>query len=590
MLNMSTPTQSLHPEPPKLLEVLKYAASPRQHTDGKVFKIAIVSNFTDDLLKKILIGLCAIEGFNFDVYAVPFKQYFFELKNKQSKLYTFKADITFIFFDVNTYRNSEFIKDPSHLKETLADIESLCGASQGTVVINTCIVPTDIQFGRLFKNSAIENVVQDFNVQIRDIEKKYVNVHILDTNRIVQKIGWDDVYDLRNLFAFYQPFTNDFLYLVSIEWFSYIKATLGKVYKCIVVDLDNTLWGKIVGEVGPMGIDLGSEYPGNAYIEFQRILLDFYDRGIILAINSRNNLSDVKEVFEKNPNMVLKEDHFAAIYANWETKADNLRNISKDLNIGLDSIVFIDDDEMNRDLVRTQLPEVLVPNFSVGPEEFPKILLNIDAFQTLTLTEEDKQRGGMYVAERKRKELQSIVPTVDEYLATLNIHINLKLNDLSCVARLAQMTQKTNQFNLTTKRSTESEMISLINNGALVYAAEVEDKFGSYGLTLAAICIPESESTVLLDTFLMSCRVMGRKVEFAFFSAIVDHLQREGYKGMKGSFIQTEKNAPSESFLSDVGGVLIEEGDKAALYTIDLQSIAGKRNKIDISVTDNFNT
>src|SRR6185437_3116366 len=215
----------------------------------------------------------------------------------------------------------------------------------------------------------------------------------------------------------------------------------GRVHKCLVLDLDNTLWGGIVGEVGPLGIGLGTEYPGNAYVAFQRVLNEFYERGILLAINSRNNPSDVEEVFEKNRNMVLKREHFAAMVINWESKADNLKTIARELNIGLDSLVFIDDDAANRAQVRAQLPEVLVPEWSLPPEEYVHALLTIDAFHAQAVSDEDRKRGEMYVTEHKRKQLAETM-SVEDYLSTLQIKMTIAVNAEELIPRVAQLTQK----------------------------------------------------------------------------------------------------------------------------------------------------
>lgn len=592
MLNMLKHS-SFYSSTPSFLETLKKSREfedQNKHGDDKEFRITIVSNFTDDLLHKLITGLCVSEGIHPNIYSVPFKQYFFEFKNPKSKIYAHNADITFIFFDINAYKDSEFITDPAHLEEIIKDLQSLCGSSKGSVVIHTCIEPSDIQYRRLFKGGVTETLIHRFNTEINEIVRERPNVHILETQQLAQTFGSAGTYDMRSLFAFSQPFTSDFLFAVSIEWFAYIRTLLGKMKKCLVLDLDNTLWGGIVGEVGPLGIDLGPDYPGNAYVAFQKTILEYYNHGIILAINSRNNEADVKEVFEKNPNMVLKEHHFALIVTNWESKADNLKHIALELNISLDSLVFIDDDAMNRDLVKTQLPEVVVPDFSFPPEEYSHALLNINEFHALSLTKEDKQRGEMYAAERLRKEVQSEALSAEDYIASLDIHLDIHLNDEKLMTRLSQMTQKTNQFNLTTIRQTEVQLTELIKNGALVYSSDIHDKFGAYGTTIMGILRPLSDSEVILDNMLMSCRVMGRDVEFVFFDAIVDDLQRRGYSKIHASYIRTAKNAPAAEYLQNIGGVqAITTDEGIEKYVVDLVKLGHKKDR-KIQVTTHFNT
>lgn len=567
---------------PTFLEALKYA---REYEMGKVsaldkeIKIAIISNFTDDVLKKAMTGLCVSSSIEPRVYAVPFKQYFFELKNTSSGLFNHEPDVIYIFFDINAYRESEFTKDKTHTTEVISDIENLCQSVKSTIVIQTCITPSSVQHNRLFVKDAVSETVAEFNSLLLALKERYSNIHIIETDKLIIGSSQIPVYDLRNLYVSSQPFTNDFLYRVSLEWFAYIKSIIGITKKCLVVDLDNTLWGGVVGEVGPLGIALGPDYPGNAFVAFQKVLLEYYHRGIILAINSRNNPADVLEVFEKNPHMVLKESHFACIVTNWETKADNLIHIAKELNIGLDSMVFIDDDAMNRDLVKTQLPEVSVPDFSLQPETYAHTLLNLPDFHSLTLTEEDMRRGEMYASERKRKEIQTKAPTLKEYLTTLNIQVRITINNRDVIPRLSQMTQKTNQFNLTTLRATESEISDWIENEALVYAGEVSDNFGSYGLTLMSSFHPKSETELSLEVCLMSCRVMGREVEHAFFESIAHDLVSRGYTTVHATYTPTTKNIPSQSYLSALGGTKIDEENGSEIYHLDLLKIVAEKRE-----------
>jgi HAD superfamily phosphatase (TIGR01681 family) len=393
------------------MEVLDYLKLAQEYDKKKGAKygssvnLAIITNFTDDLLKKIVSGMCLSNDIKPEIFQTPYKQYLFELKNKKSKLWKHKNDITFIFFDINPYIHSEFSASLSHVSEVVSDIEIYCKNTEGIVVVHTAISPSSLQHMRVLKDHNLKDVILNYNEKIKKLSKEISNLYIIDTDNIVHQTGENGVRDMRGLYAFDHPFTNNFLERISREWVAFIKTIKGKIYKCIVLDLDNTLWGGVLGETGPLKIGLGHEYPGNAFLEFQRMLLNYYDRGLILAINSRNNPDDVYEVFEKNPHMLLKKHHFASIFANWNNKAENLKLIAKDLNIGLDSLVFIDDDAMNRDLVRNELPEVLVPEWNIKPEEYVKNLLNIDAFHTLNTTKEDREKGKMYAAERERKEV-----------------------------------------------------------------------------------------------------------------------------------------------------------------------------------------
>jgi FkbH-like protein len=570
---------------PSFLTAIKSAREFDQGTlvpDGQSIKIGIVTNFTDDVLKKSLTGLCVTADLVPSVYTVPYKQYIFELKNPNAPLLQHTPDVLFVFFDCSAYLDSEFTTQTNHVHEVLDDIETICRTFTGQIVIQSMLKSTDVQLGRLLRTSLVNQTVTTFNARIAELAEAFSQVHVISSDTLT---AGQTVYDLRNLYTSSQPFTNDFLYRIATEWFATIRSLSGFVRKCLVVDLDNTLWGGVVGEVGPLGIALGPEYPGNAFMAFQRVLLQYYEQGIILAINSRNNLADVMEVFEKNPHMILKESHFACIVANWETKVDNLRTIAAELNIGLDSLVFIDDDAMNRDMVRAQLPEVAVPHFSLQPEEYAWTLLNLTDFHRLSVTDEDRARGMMYVAERKRKMVLLKAPTLAEYVASLDIKIQITVNNVAAIPRLAQLTQKTNQFNLTTKRMTETDVVSLISEGALVYGGEVTDTFGAYGLTIMAVITPLDPQVVALTVCLMSCRVMGRSVERAFFGAIARDLLARGYSSVQAEFIPTAKNEPTRGYLGSLGGVKLSDKDGIELYEIDLPSIVENNIQNESAVT-----
>jgi FkbH-like protein len=336
------------------------------------------------------------------------------------------------------------------------------------------------------------------------------------------------------------------------------------------------LWGGVLGEEGPLGIVLGPGYPGKAFQEFQRALLSYQERGILLAINSRNNLSDVQEVFEKNPHMILKPSHFATIMANWNDKAENLVAIAQELNIGVESLVFFDDDAMNRELVRHALPGVLVPELASPPEEYVSILYGTKELNQLWLTEEDRARSRMAMEERERSQVQSVARSVEEYIAALGLVVTIRRNPTNHISRLAQLTQKTNQFNLTTERMTEGDIEKSIASSGMVFSGDVTDRYGAYGTTVLAIFEKESSHVATLRIFLMSCRVMGRGVEAVVMNAMIQALQREGFSEIHASFIPTAKNAPCKDFLSRMGFQFVGEGERGSiayhLTTTDYQT------------------
>jgi FkbH-like protein len=319
--------------------------------------------------------------------------------------------------------------------------------------------------------------------------------------------------------------------------------------KCIVLDLDNTLWGGIVGEDGIDGIALSLQAPGNSFIAFQQALLDYYNRGIILAINSRNNPEDAWNVIKNHPNMILKEHHFAATRINWSDKATNIRELAKELNIGLDSMVFLDDDVTNREMVKALVPEVTVPDLPVSPKEYTRFLNSLSYFDTEVITDEDKMRGNLYVTERLRKEQEKSFASQAQFLTSLSLEMSLYENNDSCVPRLSQLTEKTNQFNTVKRPLSEEEIISFIhNNNYLVLHASLHDTFGDHGVIFFSL-IEKNEDVWNIKYLLMSCRVFGRGVEDAFLSYLIQKAHKEGVTKITIESEETEKNVPAREFI-----------------------------------------
>lgn len=321
--------------------------------------------------------------------------------------------------------------------------------------------------------------------------------------------------------------------------------------KCLVLDLDNTLWGGIVGEDGKDGIALSLQAPGNSFIAFQQAILDYYDRGIILAINSRNNPEDAWEVIRSHPNMILKEQHFAAHRINWQDKAENLRELAQELNIGLDAMVFLDDDPTNRALVRAVLPEVEVPELPADPKEYTRFLHALDYFDAAVITDEDKMRGNLYVTERLRREEEKRHATKEEFLESLRLTLHVFVDDASCVSRLAQLTEKTNQFNTLKRPTSEGELIEYLADPTYrVYYGRLEDQFGDYGVIVYAL-VHTGKEEWRIESLLMSCRVFGRGVEHAFVGTIAKHARTAGAARLQVEIEETQKNAPAREFVSE---------------------------------------
>lgn len=340
--------------------------------------------------------------------------------------------------------------------------------------------------------------------------------------------------------------------------------------KCIVLDLDNTLWGGVIGEDGMEGIALSMKEPGASFIAFQQALKDMYDRGIILAINSQNNPEDALEVIRTHPNMILKESNFAAARMNWDDKVQNMKELAAELNIGLDSMVFFDDSPTNRAAIRSFLPEVEVPEIN-DPQLYAKVLHSLPYFPTSAMTDEDKMRGNMYVTERLRMEAEKNFEKREDFLQSLGLELVVSKNNTDALARLSQLTEKTNQFNTNKCPLSPDEVASRMNNKkSEVFQAQLTDRFGDHGIIALALVKKDSDNWHI-DQMLMSCRVFGRDVEHALLSAIASAAQKEGAKTLTISFEPTEKNAPAKTFVEKVftqGAVSVAETKVPAWITL----------------------
>lgn len=319
--------------------------------------------------------------------------------------------------------------------------------------------------------------------------------------------------------------------------------------KCIVLDLDNTLWGGVAGEDGFSGIELGLDPPGSYFVAFQQALIDLYNQGIILAVNSKNNLADAMEVIRKHPNMILKEKHFAAMRVNWGDKAENLRELARELKIGLDSMIFLDDDPANRFWVRKVLPEVETPDLPEDSSGYVRFLRSLPYFKKDIITDEDKMRGSFYVTERLRREQEKKFSSREDFLKSLGTEVNCFVDDDSCVSRLAQLTEKTNQFNINKRPLTEEEIKGyIIDDGYAVFHASAADSFGNHGVIAFALA-KKGEEKWIVESLLMSCRILGRGIEEAFLESIRRQAAKNGAGYLEILFVPSEKNEPAREFV-----------------------------------------
>ena len=547
-------------------------------------KIALLGSFTLDGLNETIKVKCSELKVGCDTFYGGYNRYNEEILNSKSNLYSFSPDVCFLILDTRNIlgdlfyypynlsvdKRREFIQNKINELNNL--IKSFKEKSNSKLVISNFIIPTYSPYG-IFETKTdygLQEMVFDLNHKLNNICRDENSIYVYDINGFVSKHGEENVFDFQQYFFGDVKISLSYIPILANDLLGYIKPTLGLNKKCIVLDLDNTLWGGIVGEDGFNKIKLGPQPPGNTYVEFQKYLLSLHERGIILAVNSKNNLDDAIEVINNHPNMILRENHFGCLKINWNDKVTNLKEIAQELNIGLDSIVFIDDDPVNRDFVRETLPEVLTIELPKDPSLYVSTLTELNDFHVIKITEEDKQRGKMYTQQRMRVESEKNSTSFEEYLKQLNIKIHIKKADEFTIPRISQLTLKTNQFNLTTKRYQEEDIKTFSQDKKkIVGCARIEDKFGDNGITSVFIVKKDNEEEWIIDTFLLSCRVIGRGVEEGILDYIINEARKNNVKRIIGNFIPTKKNKPSESFLPNFG---FEKVNDYWIYSLEKHS------------------
>ncbi len=364
----------------------------------------------------------------------------------------------------------------------------------------------------------------------------------------------------------YRP---EFYYYVSQKIRPYLRNIQGTIKKVLVLDLDNTLWGGVVGEDGWQNVKIAPDSPtGKAHMNFQKAILELFERGVILAINSKNNYDDVKELFEQREDMVLSFDHFACMQINWNDKATNCRRIAEEINVGIDSLVFWDDNPSERALVKELAGQVYVVDVPGDAAKWADYLMELDLFDPLEISAEDSRRGVMYAEERKRRDYASTVSDVESFLQSLDLKVNYAKANKKNIPRIVSLLSRTNQFNLTTRRHGEATIQKWANDdryAVVAYAAE--DRFGSYGIVGVTI-LKKDGGNAVIDSLLLSCRAMAKGIENVMLSVIAEQARAWNCKDIKGVFIPTKKNAPIKEFLPQNGFEIVDESETKIEYKL----------------------
>ena len=407
--------------------------------------------------------------------------------------------------------------------------------------------------------TGISNILMKINLQLLDSLEKNSNIYVLDAQVWVNNAG-KNAFNPKLWYMAKIPFGNDVFIEAAVAIKSALRGLTGNSKKLVIVDLDDTLWGGIVGDVGWENLKLGGHDPiGEAFTDFQRALKSLTHRGILLGIVSKNEEKIVIEAFNKHPEMILKLEDFAGWKINWGDKAQNVVDLVSELNLGLQSVVFIDDNPVERERIRQELPEVIVPEWPEDKTLYKRTLLNLPWFNIPSVSQEDSNRTKLYVNERQRKELLTKVRSLDGWLQSLEIKVKVEDLNLSNLSRTAQLFNKTNQMNLSTRRLSESELWAWGNEkGHKLWTFRVSDKFGDSGITGIISLEWAGDSGQIID-FILSCRVMGRKVEETMLYVAIQYAQTLGLREIKAKYIPTSKNLPCLSFFKTSGFTNVEE-------------------------------
>jgi FkbH-like protein len=565
--------------------VLKHSTEANFSIPKEPFKVAFLRAFTVEPLLPVMKAAALVGGINLQIEIGNFNTYNQEILDRESWLYKYQPKLIIFALQCRDVL-PEIWQKASELSE--ADMRALVQSAlddvrtklstirtqlNSAILLPTLDTPLYSAEGILDSQMAYcqQSAIEAFNQGLKEIARANASVYVIDVKELVSRFGKAKWYDERKWHLARLPFSAEAIPELAMEYMKFIHVLSGKLAKVIVVDLDNTLWGGVIGEDGMEGIKVGASSRGHAFQEFQRTLLDCYQRGILLAICSKNNLADAMEVLEKHPEMLLRPQHFAALRINWVDKAQNLKEIAEELSLGLDSIAFLDDNPVERQRVATEVPEIQVIEMPVDPAQYASAVRQCLFFERLSLSSEDKERGRYYAEERQRRDVQSSATSIEDFYRSLAMEAEVAEADPQSLARIAQLTQKTNQFNLTTRRYSEQEIAELKRSPQCrVYFLKSRDRFGDNGIVGVAISKMKGDICEI-DTFLMSCRVIGRTLENAMLSQIAQDARGAGARQIEGWFVPTAKNAPAKDFYTSSGFSAVENGeDGRILWRCDI--------------------
>ena len=536
--------------------LLEKFPGPSVDKDSK--SICIGATFTAEVLEAPLTFWTETLGLKQTVSFAPYNQVFQELLSPESQFRKNISGVNVLLIRLEDWWDSEKENPDMDFRQKSDEfyqaVETF--SSNSNIPILVCFCPSSKSQVR---NTVLNDVEQNLTTFLNGIG----NIYSVPGEEILKTIEVDEYDEPLGIDAGHVPYTDAFFASLSYTIARKVYSITGKPYKAIVLDCDQTLWKGVVGEDGPMGVQIDPTRKA-----FQKLMVEKHQAGTLICLCSKNNEQDVFEVFEQNPQMVLKKEHISFSKINWSPKSQNLRELAKKINIGLDSFIFIDDNPVECAEVRAGCPEVLTLQLPVEPEKLKRFTRHTWAFDHLKLTKEDRERTDLYRKERERTSLQKSSLSFEEFISNLGLKITIAEMRLDQIPRVSQLTLRTNQFNFTTIRRNESEIMTLgqsDNHTCLV--AEVTDRFGDYGLV--GVLIYEIKDTHLeVDTFLLSCRVLGRGVEHALIQYVGKEALKKGLDAVSVNYVQTEKNLPAFNFIQALGVESREQDGKKRVFRL----------------------
>ena len=558
--------------------------------DLPAIKVALTGDTATQFLATAIRGTGAERGYQIDLFEAEYNQVERQFLDPSSELYQTDADFIVLFQSTHKLGEKHSLLSPSQqeslAEERLAFVASVCEnpmlASKKIICLNYPEIE-DTVFGSYATKvtSSFTYQVRKLNMGLMDLSQRYANLFICDIAGLQNKLGRDMMFAPNVYVSTEMVLSIDALPYVASRVMDIICAIKGQFKKCLILDLDNTVWGGVIGDDGLEGIQLGHGLGiGKAFTEFQMWVKKLKQRGVIICVASKNNEETAKEPFEKHPDMVLKLEDIAVFQANWETKVDNIRTIQRILNIGFDSMVFLDDNPFERNIVRENIPGITVPELPQDPGEYLEYLYSLNLFETASYSQADKDRTKQYQVEAQRVSLQKTFSNEADFLKSLDMTSVVSGFNKFNTPRVAQLSQRSNQFNLRTVRYTEADIEALGKDPDVIdLSFTLEDKFGDNGLIAVIIMKKQDEETLFIDTWFMSCRVLKRGMEDFTLNTMVEAAREKGYRRIIGEYLPTPKNKMVENHYPSLGFQKLE-GTPTAQYVLDVEQYQPRENYI----------